>query len=83
MDVEDASAAGLRVQPVREARLHTRGLIQERQRARGGRVLGRQTDAVLLGLQLDTGKGGTFGLCFDRADRLRINKEQVVRFPIA
>ena len=52
VEVEDAAAARLRVEAVREARLHAGGLVEEGERPdRGRQVLG-EARSVALGLRL-------------------------------
>ena len=72
MEGEDQTASRLRVEPVGELRLRARALVQERERALVSGKVVRQANAVLLGLDFDSGKGGTFGLGLDDARRLLV-----------
>ena len=83
MEGEDQTASRLRVEPVSELRLRAGALVQERERPLVGRKIVGQSSAVLLGLDLDAGKGGTFWLGLNDARSLLVHVEQIVGGAVA
>jgi hypothetical protein len=76
---EDLTAAGLRVERVREASLRAGRLVGERQRSfDGARHPVRQTIEVLRRLPFDPGERRALRLGLDHADGLAIDEEEIV-----
>jgi hypothetical protein len=75
MKGEDVAALRRGIELIGELRFHTGGFVSERQWLAPLRINIEQTFAVLARLPLDAGQRVTFGLSFDRPDRLAIGEE--------
>jgi hypothetical protein len=78
VEVEDAAATRLRIQPIRESGLLSRALVQERQRPESRRETLGKASAVLLGLHFHAGQGLAELLGLDDPGGLPVHEEQVV-----
>jgi hypothetical protein len=78
VDGEQSSRAGVRVEPVLEARLATRRHVRERQRLHWHLEVIRHTLGVVVPLRLDVGEDSPCRLRLEHAERLAVDEEQVV-----
>ncbi|MFL5349128.1 MAG: hypothetical protein ACJ8AT_30375 [Hyalangium sp.] len=83
VEVEEAAAAGFRIQAVGELRLHARALVEERQRGGMGGDAGGHAARVLLRLHLDAGEEGALFLGLDDTGQLPGDVEGIVGLAVA
>ncbi|WP_305798531.1 hypothetical protein [Myxococcus sp. CA033] len=78
MKMEEAAAAGFRIQTVGETCLHARAFVEERQWADVGREEGRDAARIFLRLDLDACEEGAFFLGLDDTGQLPGDVEGIV-----
>lgn len=83
MEAEDWTTARVRLQKVRESRLHPGGLVAKRKRAEWCRQSFGDAFAVFLGLRLHAGEGRALLLRLDHPGRHAVHEEKIVGFTVA